>query len=34
MSERRPSPFKTLLDSEMCTLIEAAKDVYQMRFKN
>ena len=34
MSERRPSPFKTLLDSEVCTLIEAAEDVYQIRFKN
>ena len=34
MSERRPSPFKTLLDSEVCTLIEAAPDVYQVRFKN
>ena len=34
MSERRPSPFKTLLDSDVCTLIEAAADVYQIRFKN
>src|SRR6201985_167457 len=34
MSDRRPSPFKTLLDSEVCTLIEAAPDVYQIRFKN
>ena len=34
MSERKPSPFKTLLDSEVCTLIEAADDVYQIRFKN
>ena len=34
MSDRRPSPFKTLLDSEACTLIEAAPDVYQIRFKN
>ena len=34
MNDRRPSPFKTLLDSEMCTLIEAAEDVYQIRFKN
>ena len=24
MSERKPSPFKTLLDSDVCTLIEAA----------
>ena len=34
MSDRRPSPFKTLLDSELATLIEAAEDVYQIRFKN
>jgi len=25
MSDRRPSPFKTLLDSDTCTLIEAAE---------
>ncbi len=34
MSDRRPSPFKTLLDSDVTTLIEAAPDVYQIRFKN
>jgi len=34
MSERRPSPFKTLLDGDVCTLIQAAPDVYQVRFKN
>jgi hydroxyacylglutathione hydrolase len=34
MSDRRPSPFKTLLDTEVCTLILAAPDVYQIRFKN
>ena len=34
MSERKPSPFKTLFDSDVCTLIEAADDVYQIRFKN
>jgi hydroxyacylglutathione hydrolase len=34
MSDRRPSPFKTLLDGELATLIEAAPDVYQVRFKN
>ena len=34
MSERRPSPFKTLLDTDVCTLIEAAENVYQIRFKN
>jgi glyoxylase-like metal-dependent hydrolase (beta-lactamase superfamily II) len=34
MSDRKPSPFKTLLDSDVCTLIRAADDVYQIRFKN
>ena len=34
MSDRRPSPFKTLLDSELATLIQATEDVYQIRFKN
>ena len=34
MSERKPSPFKTLLDSDVCTLIEATEHVYQVRFKN
>ena len=34
MSDRKPSPFKTLLDSDVCTLIQAAEDVYQIRFKN
>jgi hydroxyacylglutathione hydrolase len=34
MSDRRPSPFKTLLDGELATLIQAAPDVYQVRFKN
>ncbi len=34
MSDRKPSPFKTLLDTETCTLIRAAEDVYQIRFKN
>src|ERR1700749_3642940 len=34
MSDRRPSPFKTLLETEVCTLILAAPDVYQVRFKN
>ena len=34
MSDRRPSPFKTLLDGELATLILAAPDVYQVRFKN
>jgi hydroxyacylglutathione hydrolase len=34
MSDRRPFQFKTLLDSDVCTLIQAAEDVYQVRFKN
>ncbi|MFL6837515.1 MAG: MBL fold metallo-hydrolase [Bradyrhizobium sp.] len=34
MSDRRPSQFKILLDSDVCTLIQAAEDVYQVRFKN
>ena len=34
MSDRKPSPFKTLLDSEAATLIQATEDVYQIRFKN
>jgi glyoxylase-like metal-dependent hydrolase (beta-lactamase superfamily II) len=34
MSDRRPSPFKTLLDGDTATLIQAADDIYQIRFKN
>ena len=34
MSDRRPSPFKTLFDTEVASLIQAADDVYQVRFKN
>jgi len=34
MSERRRSPFKTLLDGDVATLIQAVPDVYQIRFKN
>ncbi|MGH6740300.1 MAG: MBL fold metallo-hydrolase, partial [Bradyrhizobium sp.] len=34
MNDRRPSPFKTLFETEVCTLILAAPDVYQVRFKN
>ncbi|WP_426436545.1 MBL fold metallo-hydrolase [Bradyrhizobium genosp. P] len=34
MSDRRPSPFKTLFDTDVATLIQAAEDVYQIRFKN
>jgi glyoxylase-like metal-dependent hydrolase (beta-lactamase superfamily II) len=31
---RRPSPFVTLFETEVCALIRAAADVYQIRFKN
>src|SRR5471030_372352 len=34
MSERKPSPFVTLLNNDVCSLIQAAEDVYQIRFKN
>jgi glyoxylase-like metal-dependent hydrolase (beta-lactamase superfamily II) len=34
MSTRKPSPFPVLLDNEVCSLIQAAEDVYQIRFKN
>src|SRR6185437_911193 len=34
MSERRPSPFPVLRDNDVCSLIQAAEDVYQVRFKN
>jgi len=34
MSERKPSPFKTLFEADVAALIQAADDVYQIRFKN
>ena len=34
MSERKPSPFPVLRDNATCSLIQAAEDVYQIRFKN
>jgi hypothetical protein len=34
MSDRKPSPFPILLNNEVCSLIQAAEDVYQIRFKN
>ena len=34
MSDRKPSPFPVLLDNDVCSLIQAAEDVYQIRFKN
>src|SRR6266568_4753270 len=34
MSDRKPSPFPVLLNNDVCSLIQAAEDVYQIRFKN
>jgi glyoxylase-like metal-dependent hydrolase (beta-lactamase superfamily II) len=34
MSDRKPTAFPILLNNDVCTLIEAAPDVYQVRFKN
>jgi hydroxyacylglutathione hydrolase len=34
MSDRKPSPFPILLSNDVCSLIQAAEDVYQVRFKN
>jgi hydroxyacylglutathione hydrolase len=34
MSERKPSQFPILLNNDVCSLIQAAEDVYQIRFKN
>ena len=34
MSDRKPSPFPVLRDNAVCSLIQAAEDVYQIRFKN
>ncbi len=34
MSDRKPSPFPILLSNDVCSLIQAAEDVYQIRFKN
>ncbi len=34
MSDRKPSPFPILLNNDVCSLIEAADNVYQIRFKN
>jgi hydroxyacylglutathione hydrolase len=34
MSERKPSPFPTLYNNDVCSLFEAATNVYQIRFKN
>jgi len=34
MSDRKPSPFPVLLNNDVCSLIQAAENVYQIRFKN
>jgi hydroxyacylglutathione hydrolase len=34
MSERKASPFPTLLNNDVCSLIQAEENVYQIRFKN
>ena len=34
MSDRKPSQFPIILNNEVCSLIQAAEDVYQIRFKN
>jgi glyoxylase-like metal-dependent hydrolase (beta-lactamase superfamily II) len=34
MNERKPSPFAVLLDNDVCSLIQATENVYQVRFKN
>lgn len=34
MTDRKPSPFPVLLNNDVCSLIQAAEDVYQIRFKN
>jgi hydroxyacylglutathione hydrolase len=34
MSDRKPTAFPILLNDDVCSLIEAAPDVYQIRFKN
>ncbi|EGP06813.1 hypothetical protein CSIRO_3541 [Bradyrhizobiaceae bacterium SG-6C] len=34
MSDHKPSSFPVLLNNDVCSLIQAAEDVYQIRFKN
>jgi hydroxyacylglutathione hydrolase len=34
MSDRKPSPFPIILNNDVCSLIQATEDVYQIRFKN
>ena len=34
MTDRKPSPFPIILNNDVCSLIQATEDVYQIRFKN
>ena len=34
MSDRKPSPFPIILNNDVCSLIQATEDVFQIRFKN
>src|SRR5258708_2179906 len=34
MSDRKPTQFPVLMSNDVCWVIEAARDVYQIRFKN
>jgi glyoxylase-like metal-dependent hydrolase (beta-lactamase superfamily II) len=34
MSDRKPNPFPVLLNNDVCSLIQAAENVFQVRFKN
>ena len=34
MSDRKPSPFPIILNNDVCSLIQATENVYQIRFKN
>jgi glyoxylase-like metal-dependent hydrolase (beta-lactamase superfamily II) len=34
MSDRKPSPFPIILNNDVCSLIQATEEVYQIRFKN
>ena len=34
MSDRKATPFPILLSNDVCSLIQAAENVYQIRFKN
>ena len=34
MSDRKPTPFPILLNNEVCSLVQADENVYQIRFKN